>query len=77
DGIAIDLEVLAIAWSLFKELGSSEYVTVELNSLGSSLNRQEYTQALLHYLKPYHAELHEDSIKRLDKNPLRRLDSKI
>ncbi|ABO46114.1 histidine--tRNA ligase [Francisella tularensis] len=77
DGIAIDLEVIAIAWSLFKELGIYEYVTLELNSLGSSLNRQEYTQALLQYLKPYHAELDEDSIKRLDKNPLRILDSKI
>lgn len=77
DGIAIDLEILAITWGLFKELGISEHVTLELNSLGSSLNRQEYTQALLEYLKPYHAELDEDSIKRLDKNPLRILDSKI
>ncbi|MDE5005036.1 ATP phosphoribosyltransferase regulatory subunit, partial [Francisella tularensis subsp. holarctica] len=50
DGIAIDLEVIDIAWSLFKELGISEYVTLELHSLGSSLNRQEYTQALLQYL---------------------------
>ncbi|MDE4955222.1 histidine--tRNA ligase, partial [Francisella tularensis subsp. holarctica] len=64
-------------WSLFKELGISVYVTLELNSLCSSLNRQEYTQALLQYLNPYHAELDEDSIKRLDKNPLRILDSKL
>ncbi|APC92345.1 MULTISPECIES: histidine--tRNA ligase [Francisella] len=77
DGIAIDLEILAITWSLFKELGISEYVTLELNSLGSSINRQEYTHSLIEYLKPYHTELDEDSIKRLDKNPLRILDSKV
>ncbi|MDE4994521.1 histidine--tRNA ligase, partial [Francisella tularensis subsp. holarctica] len=74
DGIASDLEVIAIAWRLFKELGISEYVTLELNSLGSSLNRQEYTQELLQYLKPYHDELDEYNINRLDKNPLRKLD---
>ncbi|MED7788879.1 histidine--tRNA ligase [Francisella sp. 19X1-34] len=77
DSIAIDLEILSVTWSLFKELGISEHVTLELNSLGSSANRQEYVKALLKYLEPYHNELDEDSIKRLDKNPLRILDSKI
>lgn len=77
DGIAIDLEILSVAWSLFKDLGIAEYVTLELNSLGSAENRQQYTKALLEYLKPYHSELDEDSIKRLDKNPLRILDSKV
>ncbi|WP_265658056.1 histidine--tRNA ligase [Francisella philomiragia] len=76
DNIAIDLEILTISWNLFRELGISECVKLELNSLGSSSNRQEYTKALLEYLKPYHAQLDEDSIKRLDKNPLRILDSK-
>ncbi|AIT09488.1 histidine--tRNA ligase [Candidatus Francisella endociliophora] len=77
DSIAIDLEILSVAWSLFKELGISEFVTLEINSLGSAENRQQYTKALLDYLKPYHTELDEDSIKRLDKNPLRILDSKV
>lgn len=77
DSIAIDLEILSVTWNLFKELGIAEYVTLELNSLGSNENRQQYTKALLDYLKPYHAELDEDSIKRLDKNPLRILDSKV
>ncbi|WP_150464183.1 histidine--tRNA ligase [Francisella sp. XLW-1] len=76
DNIAIDLEILTIGWNLFRELGISGCVKLELNSLGSSSDRQEYTKALLEYLKPYHAQLDEDSIKRLDKNPLRILDSK-
>lgn len=77
DGIAIDLEILSLGLSLFKELGISDYVTLEINSLGSNANRQAYTQALLDYLEPYRDELDEDSIKRLDKNPLRILDSKV
>ena len=77
DSIAIDLEILSVAWSLFKDLGIAEYVTLELNSLGSAENRQQYTKALLEYLEPYHGELDDDSIKRLDKNPLRILDSKV
>lgn len=77
DSIAIDLEILSVAWSLFKDLGIAEYVTLELNSLGSAENRQQYTKALLEYLEPYHGEFDDDSIKRLDKNPLRILDSKV
>lgn len=76
DSVAIDLEILTIGRNLFRELGISKCITLELNSLGSSSNRQEYTKALLEYLKPYHTQLDEDSIKRLDKNPLRILDSK-
>ena len=76
-GLGIDLEMLSVAWSLFKELGLADYVTLELNNLGSVANRKEYTKALLEYLEPYHSELDEDSVKRLDKNPLRILDSKI
>ena len=77
ESIAIDLEILSVAWNLFRKLDISEHVTLEINSLGSNANRQEYVEALLKYLEPHHNELDEDSIKRLDKNPLRILDSKI
>ena len=77
DGIGSDLEILSVAWSLFKKLGIEQSITLELNNLGSALNRQEYTKQLLEYLKPYHDQLDEDSIRRLDKNPLRIFDSKI
>lgn len=77
DSLAIDLEIISIAWNLFKKLDIFQDVTLELNCLGSSDNRNEYTKALLAYLEPYHSDLDEDSIKRLDKNPLRILDSKI
>ncbi|ASG68821.1 histidine--tRNA ligase [Francisella halioticida] len=77
DSIGIDLEIISVAWNLFKELDISGHVTLELNSLGSNTNRQEYVKALLKYLETYHNELDEDSIKKLNKNPLRILDSKI
>lgn len=77
DSIAIDLEILSVAWNLFRKLDISEHVTLQINSLGSNANRQKYVEALLKYLEPHHNELDEDSIKRLDKNPLRILDSKI
>lgn len=75
--LAIDLEMISLAWHLFKELGISQHISLELNCLGSSENRKDYTQALLAYLKPFHADLDEDSLKRLAKNPLRILDSKV
>jgi histidyl-tRNA synthetase len=77
DSLAVDLEMISIAWNLFKRLDISSDILLELNCLGSNESRIEYTKALLEYLKPFHADLDEDSIKRLDKNPLRILDSKV
>ncbi|APC96261.1 histidine--tRNA ligase [Francisella frigiditurris] len=76
-GLGIDLEILSVCWQLFNRLGITEHVVLEINNLGSVENRKNYTQALLDYLKPYHNDLDEDSVKRLDNNPLRILDSKI
>ncbi len=77
DSLAIDLEMLSISWNLFKKLDISSDISLDLNCLGSNDNRKEYTKALLEYLQPFHDELDADSIKRLDKNPFRILDSKV
>ena len=77
DSLAVDLEIISIAWNLFKRLGVSSDILLELNCLGSNDSRKKYTKALLEYLKPFHDDLDEDSIKRLNKNPLRILDSKV
>ncbi|NEO00663.1 MAG: histidine--tRNA ligase, partial [Moorea sp. SIO3I7] len=49
---------------------------LDLNSVGSTEDRQQYRQALVDYLTPYKDELDEDSQDRLTRNPLRILDSK-
>lgn len=72
---ATDVEVMALAWDLFKELGLRD-IKLVINSLGKSEDRQQYRQALIDYLTPFKEELSADSQQRLEKNPLRILDSK-
>ena len=60
---------------LFAELGISE-LEVVLNSLGSGDSRDRYREALLEYLRPLAGDLSDDSQRRLERNPLRVLDSK-
>jgi len=59
-----------------EKLGLSGQVTVEINSLGDAESRNAYREKLVAYLKNHYAELSEDSKNRLEKNPLRVLDSK-
>lgn len=75
DNPAVDVEVIAMALRLFKELGLTG-LRVAVNSLGDPQSRADYRQALIDYLTPHRAELSEDSQERLEKNPLRVLDSK-
>jgi histidyl-tRNA synthetase len=70
-----DAEVIAIATNLLRSLGL-ENLSLDLNSVGDSGDRQRYRQALIAYLTPYKAELDPDSQERLERNPLRILDSK-
>ncbi|MEM1308510.1 MAG: histidine--tRNA ligase [Cyanobacteria bacterium P01_D01_bin.71] len=70
-----DAEVIAIANTLLQSLGLKS-LTMDLNSVGSGSDRQDYRDALVDFLTPYKAELDEDSQNRLDTNPLRILDSK-
>jgi histidyl-tRNA synthetase len=71
-----DVEVIAIASDLLRELGLSNLV-VDLNSVGNSDDRQHYRDALVAYFTPHIDELDRDSRDRLDRNPLRILDSKV
>lgn len=75
-GPEIDVEQILLVHRLFKELGLSDVVTLEINNLGSSESRQRYQQELVAYLSQHKDDLDEDSQQRLTSNPLRILDSK-
>ncbi|WP_415903651.1 histidine--tRNA ligase [Neptuniibacter sp. QD29_5] len=72
----IDAEVIMLSARLWKRLGLLDSVTLQLNSLGSNEARAEYKAALVEYLEKRKDQLDEDSLRRLDSNPLRILDSK-
>jgi histidyl-tRNA synthetase len=71
-----DVELLAMADQLLKELGIAEGVTLQLNTLGDSDSREGWRAALVSYFRAHRADLSEDSQDRLERNPLRILDSK-
>ncbi len=76
DGPDIDAELLMICQRLWTQLGISDSVTLQLNSLGTAAARARYKEALVAYLSERKEQLDEDSQRRLDSNPLRILDSK-
>ena len=71
-----DVELLVMADQLLKELGVSDGVTLMLNTLGDGESREAWRAALVAYFQDHRAELSEDSQERLERNPLRILDSK-
>jgi histidyl-tRNA synthetase len=71
-----DVELLAMADQLLKELGIAEGVTLQLNTLGDADSREGWRAALVSYFRAHRTDLSEDSQDRLDRNPLRILDSK-
>ena len=71
-----DIEVLAIAQDLLMELGIAKHVKLELNSLGDQESRKNYRAALVQYFSQHRDKLSKDSLIRLEKNPMRILDSK-
>jgi histidyl-tRNA synthetase len=73
---AADVELLVMADQLLHELGIKEGVTLELNTLGDAASRDAWREALMTYFKDHKDVLSEDSLSRLEKNPLRILDSK-
>ena len=71
-----DVEVLCLAWDVLSALGLKDHVRLELNTLGDTESRAAYRKALVSYFEQYKDKLSEDSLNRLEKNPLRILDSK-
>lgn len=72
---SLDAEVITMVVKFLDSLGLKD-LKVALNTLGDQESRAAYRQALIDYLKPHEAELSKDSQVRLEKNPLRVLDSK-
>ena len=71
-----DIEVIALGQAILSELGLADHVVLELNSLGDGESRRAYREKLVGYLSRFKDDLSEDSQARLERNPLRILDSK-
>jgi histidyl-tRNA synthetase len=71
-----DVELLAFGYQLLTELGIAEGVTLELNTLGDPETREAWRTSLIDYFDGHKAKLSEESVARLERNPLRILDSK-
>ncbi|UZK64654.1 histidine--tRNA ligase [Sphingomonas sp. M1-B02] len=73
---AADVELLVLADQLLHELGIADGVTLQLNTLGDAATRDAWRAALVAHFEAHRGDLSEDSVARLEKNPLRILDSK-
>ncbi|MBU6498981.1 MAG: histidine--tRNA ligase [Rhodospirillales bacterium] len=76
DSPLADAEVIACGWHILQELGVAQDTVLELNTLGDKTSRDAYRAALVSYFLGHKDELSEDSIARLERNPLRVVDSK-
>ena len=71
-----DAEAIACGWDILQALGIAGETVLELNTLGDQASRAAYRAALVEYFAAHRARLSEDSLARLERNPLRILDSK-
>src|SRR5690606_36820348 len=71
---SLDAEVITLAYETISKLGLKNAV-VKINSLGDQASKSNYREALKAYLAPLKHKLSPDSQLRLEKNPLRILDS--
>ncbi len=75
-GPDVDAELILLTDRLWKNLGIRDKVELQLNSLGTTEERGVYREKLVEYFKQHIDVLDEDSLRRLESNPLRILDSK-
>jgi histidyl-tRNA synthetase len=71
-----ELELLAICRRLWDALGLKQAISLQINTLGDLNERQDYKKKLYQFLSSHQEKLDSDSLRRLEKNPLRILDSK-
>ncbi len=71
-----DIEVIALGAAVLSELGIAAKIRLELNTLGNARSRSVYREVLVEYMSAHRDALSEDSLVRLERNPLRILDSK-
>nr|WP_314071787.1 histidine--tRNA ligase [uncultured Roseococcus sp.] len=71
-----DAEVIACGYHIQRELGIAEGSVLEVNTLGDTESRDAYRAALILHFSAHRDSLSEDSQRRLEKNPLRIIDSK-
>jgi histidyl-tRNA synthetase len=76
ESLFADVEAILLASSILKDLGILNQVNLEINSLGCAQTKLQYEQALQEYFTRFKNDLSADSKMRLEKNPLRILDSK-
>ncbi|HBC55817.1 MAG TPA: histidine--tRNA ligase [Gammaproteobacteria bacterium] len=72
----IDAELIMLSARLWRALGLADRVKLEINSLGSNEERAAFRSQLVGYFKQHQSDLDDESIRRLNSNPLRILDSK-
>jgi histidyl-tRNA synthetase len=71
-----DVEVIATGAEFLRRIGAWDRSQLEINTLGDTESRQNYRKVLVDYLSGHRERLSEDSVNRLERNPLRILDSK-
>ena len=75
DSFRSDVEIISLAWDLLQKLGIKELI-LEINSLGDFIDRENFQKSFLNWLKNNFESLDSDSQERVNKNPLRILDTK-
>ena len=75
-GPEVEAELILMSARLWRELGILDALTLEVNTLGTSEDRARYRTSLVAYFQDHADQLDTDSQRRLERNPLRILDSK-
>ncbi len=71
-----DCEVIRVANHFLRELGIQKDIVLKINTIGKLESRKNFIKEIKNYFNKNRKKLSSDSLKRLDRNPLRILDSK-